>query len=323
MKPPAWKLHGALLIVTIIYGSSYIVGKEVMPAYIKPTGFILLRLAGALSFLIIMHRAKFLEKIKSGKDYLILIACGFFGVGFNMTMFFRGLSLTSPIDASLIMVTNPIIVLVIAFLFKFEKITWLKVTGIVFGAAGAVMLVIGSAHSGQGSLPGNIMIVLNATSYSIYLFIVKGIMKKYHYITVMSWSFFFGFLFVLPFGAGELLQVNWAGIDFITWLAILFTIIFTTIITYLFNAWALQYVKASLVGSYVYFQPLVASFIALATGKYILTWQQIVFAVLIFTGVYLVSRENHKFPGKDGIPTGAEVGGFEDVMENTVPGMVE
>src|SRR2546430_1636191 len=115
MHPSTLKLHGALLLVTLIYGASYTISKEVMPDFIKPTGFILLRVMGALIFMAASHRINIKEKIINAKDYLILAACGFFGVAFNMTLFFRGLSLTSPIDASLIMITNPIIVVLIGF----------------------------------------------------------------------------------------------------------------------------------------------------------------------------------------------------------------
>ena len=265
--------------------------KEVMPSHIQPRGFILLRITGALVCLFIYHAVFIREKIKSPRDYFQLAICAFFGVALNMVMFFEGLSRTSPIHAPLIMVTTPILVLIIGFLLKEEKLSAAKIFGVVLGTIGAGMLITGRAGGDrEATFWGDVMIMINAASFAIYLVLVKPIMSKYHPITVSLWTFVFGFIFVFPFGIQQLTQVNWSDLEMAHWLIILFTVFCTTSLAYALNAWAMQYVKASVVGSYVYLQPVLGIALAVSTGKYSLHWSHIFYATLIFSGVYLVSK---------------------------------
>jgi drug/metabolite transporter (DMT)-like permease len=208
-----------------------------------------------------------------------------------MLMFFEGLSRTSPIDASLIMVTTPILVVILGFIVKEEKFNWTKVFGILLGTGSASMLILSKGNIANGStLLGDIFIFINAASYAIFLVIVRPLMKKYHPITIMTWTFFFGSFFVAPFGYRELSQAHWMELNLSLWAAVGFTLLCTTFIAYILNAYALKHVASSVVGSYVYLQPVLGIFIAVSTGKYILHLQQLGYALLIFAGVYLVSK---------------------------------
>jgi len=205
VRPSALKIHSSLFIVAAIYAVSYTMAKEVMPSHIQPRGFILLRITGALVCLFIYHAVFIREKIKSPRDYFQLAICAFFGVALNMVMFFEGLSRTSPIHAPLIMVTTPILVLIIGFLLKEEKLSAAKIFGVVLGTIGAGMLITGRAGGDrEATFWGDVMIMINAASFAIYLVLVKPIMSKYHPITVSLWTFVFGFIFVFPFGIQQL-----------------------------------------------------------------------------------------------------------------------
>lgn len=275
---------------------SYTLAKEVMPSHIQPKGFILLRIIGALICIYIYHAVFIREKVTSVRDYLHLALCAFFGVALNMIMFFEGLSRTSPIHAPLIMVTTPILVLVIGFLLGSEKLTILKIFGVVLGTIGAGLLISGRgvATDREATFWGDVMIAINAASFAVYLVIVKPLMKKYHPITVSLWTFIFGFLFVLPVGYRELAVVSWDTLSLTHWAIIAFTVFCTTFLAYTLNAWAIQYVKSSVVGSYIYLQPVLGIAIAVSTGKYTLHWWHLFYAILIFAGVYLVSRKSNE-----------------------------
>ena len=196
--------HLALFGANLIYGINFTVAKDVMPDFIDPLGFILVRVTGAVTLFWLIFRFFYYQKV-APKDLLRLALCGLFGVAVNQMLFFEGLNLTTPINAAVIMVTNPIIVLLIGFAFATEKITTTKLVGVCLGAAGAILLITngGNVALSQENFWGNIMVLLNASSYAIYLVIVKPLMKKYKPITVISWVFLFGIIFVIPFGWSE------------------------------------------------------------------------------------------------------------------------
>lgn len=286
--------HIFLLVANIIYGANYTIAKDVMPAYIQPSGFILLRVFIALILFFGVQKLIVKEKVKN-IHLPLLFLCGITGVTLNQLFFFEGLSLTTPINAALIMTTTPILVLVMAAIIIKEEITSLKIAGIIAGISGAALLILyrDNLDFSQGNMRGDIFIFLNAVSYGIYLVIVKPLMKTYSPVTVMMWVFFFGSIFVLPFGYKELGEVNWKGFSDYTWFAVFYVVVGTTFFAYLLNTIALKNVNPSVVSIYIYLQPLFATFVALITGKDKFSLIHSFSALLIFTGVFLVSNNNY------------------------------
>lgn len=286
------KAHIALFLVALIYGANYTIAKEVLDeGHLAPHGFILLRvLAGTLLFNL-FHWIAIREKV-ARKDLGRLFLCGLFGVAINQLFFFSGLKLTQPINASLIMTTTPILVLIASSLLIGERITIRKVFGIIIGTTGAFLLIAyGQELSFRSDrLLGDMMIFINASSYGLYLVLVRSLMKKYHAITVVKWVFTFGLCIVLPFGLTSLGEADWGSFSTDIWLAICYVLIFTTFLAYLFNAYALSYVQPSVVSIYIYLQPIIASSIALMAGRDEWDHLKTLSAVLIFFGVFLVSN---------------------------------
>lgn len=291
------KVHLALLVVSIIYGATFSLAKVIMPSLIEPYGFILLRVfSGAILFLLV-HTLFIREKVER-KDLGPLALSAFFGVAANMLMFFKGLSITSPINGAVLMLVTPVFVLVLSRLINREPVSWLKSTGVAFAAIGALMLVGGARFRfASETVLGDFYIVLNALSYAIYLVYVKRLMIKYDPITVSKWNFLFGFLIVLPFGAEELFTVNWALFDVPAWWIVVFVLLGTTFLTYLLNAWALRHASSGLVGSYIYLQPVVATILAMVNKQDQPTVEKVLYILLIFAGVYLVSRKKKTADG--------------------------
>ncbi len=297
------RAHLALFTVNFIYGVNYVVAKGLMPAVIGPSGFIVLRVLGAGTLFWLM-RAALPERVPNS-DLGRLFLCGFFGVALNQMMFFHGLMRTTPINASIIMVATPILVLVLSGLLIGERITWTKAVGVALGAVGALSLIAlkPAGISVGASTLGDLFILINAIAYGIYLVLVKPLMRKYTAVTVMSWSFLFGAILVLPFGVGELGEVAWSTLTTPIWAALTFVVVLVTFVAYLMNTWALRYLNASVVGTYIYMQPILAAvftwlFVLIGPerlgipGEYnaALGWPQLVCAAAIFLGVHLVSR---------------------------------
>ena len=287
--------HIALIFANLIYAINFTLAKDIMPEYIMPSGFILLRVSSAVFLFSIVYFLFIREKIKK-KDLVRLAVCGLFGVAVNQLFFFEGLNLTSPINASIIMTTNPIIVLVISFIFLKDKITGYKLFGVLLGIFGAWNLILNSNNMSfsSGSGLGDIFVLINATSYGLYLVLVKPLMSKYNPITILFIVFSFGLIFVFPFGYNELSLVDWTEIPNNIWFEIGFVVLFTTFFAYLLNAFALKNVSPNTVSIYIYLQPVLASFFAIYWGADELKEDKIIAALFIFAGVYLVSKESEK-----------------------------
>lgn len=298
MDKSNYKAHLALLGANIIYGVNHLIAKGVMPHKIGPSAFVFLRvlIAGILFWIV----KSFIKEKVEKKDFFILIVCGLFGITINMLLFFHGLSLTSPIDASIIMTSVPVMVLIFGALVLKEKITTYKIIGISVGAIGAVLLILFSKKSGgTSSVLGNTFIFINACSYATYLVLIKPLMKKYNPFTVVSWVFLFGFIFMFPIGIKDALTTNYAAFTLNTYLTVAFVIIGTTFFTYLLNIYALTKVSPSVNGSYIYLQPVI-SFIMVSVYAYALGHTEymqdinsvkILSCLLVIIGVYMISKK--------------------------------
>tara|TARA_R110002020_G_scaffold384233_6_gene595137 strand:- start:17208 stop:18101 length:894 start_codon:yes stop_codon:yes gene_type:complete len=283
----------AALGATTIYGINHTIAKGVMPTYVKPFGFIFLRLFGAslLFWGISFFGPK--EKLER-RDWGRLLVCAFFGMGINMLSFFKGLDLSTPINSAVLITITPILVVILSALFIKEKITIQRGIGVFLGLIGALALILFGAEIRQDAtnIPlGNMLFIVNATSYGLYLILVKKLLEKYHPFTLMKWMFGIGFIITLPITYTEFKEIQWSHLPVEALGAIAFVIIGTTFLTYLFNVFALTQLKASTVGVFMYLQPLIGIIFAIVAGKDHLTLVKFLAIVLVLIGVYLVSKK--------------------------------
>jgi drug/metabolite transporter (DMT)-like permease len=287
--------HLAVLSANLIYGANYSIAKQVMPEYIQAFGFIFIRVVVTTVVFFILSAFGPQEKVEK-KDFGKLFLCAVFGVAINQLLFFKGLDLTAPINASLMMTTNPIMVLVAASIIIRERITIRKVVGIIIGIIGAsTLLLLGSQTAiSTTSTLGDIFILINSLSWGVFLIIVKPLMQKYKTVTVMKWVFLFGSILVFPFGWEQFNLIKWETFDTNVWMGVFYVVIITTSVAYMLNTYALKNLSPSTVSAYIYLQPLFATIIAIIIGKDKINGFHILSAVLIFTGVYLVTSGNFK-----------------------------
>ncbi len=286
----------ALLAATAastIYGINHSIAKGIMPEYIEPYGFIVLRVSGAAVIFWLISFGFPKEKINP-KDWKRLFFCALFGMSINMLMFFKGLSLSTPINSSVIITISPVLLLILSAILIKERITFLKASGIIIGLAGALALVL-FGEKEQFNAPniplGNVLFIVNAVAYSIYLILVKPLTAKYSSITLMKWLFLFAFFINLPVGIQEFSKVQWTSLPVDVILKMAFVVLGTTVLTYLFNIYALRQLRASTIGAFIYLQPVIAVLFAVIIGADFLTPVRIGAAVMIFAGVYLSSRK--------------------------------
>lgn len=297
--------HAALFGVALIYGSSFLIAKSAMQGAMPPRAFIQFRVTGAaLLFWMLMPfsgNERFFSIPRS--DQWRLAICAVFGVTTNMLFFFEGLKITTPVNASIMMVSGPIMVLVAGAILVKERITTPKLIGISLGALGAFWLIYSGAHFKIDGLfsnevaKGNLFVLVNASSYAIYLVLVKPLMAKYNALFIIRWVFTFGVFFVLPFGSPQFDDIQWSLWNANIIGAVIFVVVGTTFLTYLGNIIALKTLHPATVGAYIYLQPLLASLLSLIYGGETWSIHMFIGGTAIFTGVYFVSFYGRKFKG--------------------------
>jgi len=290
--------HLAVIGANIIFGINYVVAKGIMPDYLLPRPIIFLRVAGAT--LIFWLVSLFFPKEKIARNDMIRLAvCAVFGIAVNQILFFEGLNLSTPINAAVIMVTIPIMVLVFGHFIIGDKISRNKLLGILFGFAGAVYLILqgGMISLNTSTSLGNLLIFLNASSYALFLVLVKPLMAKYSPLTVMKWVFLFGFIYITPFTFPLLLASDFSSIPPNIWMSISYVVVFTTVLAYFLNNYSLKTISPTMNSAYIYLQPLLATVVALSVGKDKLTYIEVLAAASIFIGVYFVNFRKEKITG--------------------------
>lgn len=282
----------AAFVVQLMYGLNYTFAKDVMAGgFVKPFAFIVLRVGGATLLFWLFSFMGPKEKIDK-KDYIHFFIAALFGIAINMLMFFKGLEHTTPIHASVISTISPILVLIMSAIFLNEKLTSMKILGVFIGFAGAIILTVygKSLRSEDNVLLGNTLIFINATSFAIYLILVKKLTAKYHPLTFLKWLFLFSFFMVVPFGYSELMEIDLPSFSPYVFFAVAFVIIGATYIANLLNPLALVHLRASTVSIFIYIQPVIAGVFAIMMGSDNLTMVKVIASALIFLGIYLVTK---------------------------------
>lgn len=287
------KAHISLFAAQVIYALNYSIAKDLMPDFMGPGALVLLRVVGA--GLLFWCVSLFIpsEKLHKG-DMKKLMLLALFGVACNQLCFIFGLNLTYPINSAIIMTSNPIVVTVFTLIVLKERITIFKVSGIMLGIAGALTLMLMSGKKfgfGNETAAGDMLTLVNSTSWAVFVVMAKPYMEKYQTVTVMKWIFLFGMFLVAPFGLNDLWYTDFAVFTPHAWFALFFVVVATTFLAYLLNTYALKALSPSTVSAYIYTQPFLATFFALLFGKDSLTLYKILAGSLIIAGVYLAGKK--------------------------------
>jgi drug/metabolite transporter (DMT)-like permease len=289
------RAHFSMLAATLLFGVNYWIAKGLMPTHLMPMQIIFLRVIGTLVIAwAIELSVKELRVLRIERaDYPLLILSSLLGVAINQMCFFTGLNFTTPVDAAIINSVNPILVLVFAALILKEPIGRSRLGGILLGAIGALTLILfGSRHMvGAGNLTGNLFIMVNISSWSLYLVVSKPLMVKYNPFILMKWIFLFGFIEVLPFTLRPALAMDFNSFDTYTWFAVIYIILGTTFMAYFFITYSLKRLPSSVIAYYTYLQPVLVAFIGILMFSERISWVKIVSALMVFSGIYFVTRK--------------------------------
>lgn len=275
-----------LTIVQLFFATLAIAGKIALRELTAPA-LVLARVGGASLVFLLVHRLTTNERIRSRRDYLLLALFSVLGVSLNQLLYLAGLERTTATTAQMFIVAGPAITLAVGMMRGTERGTPLKWLGIVLAASGALTLVAVVPASNR---LGNALILANVVIYSIYLALTRGIVQRYHPLTVITWIFFFGALVLIPVGAAplwrELPHVSLSG-----WLAVLWIIALPTVAAYYLNVWAMLHVESSTVSTFVYLQPVLTAAMAISILGERPSARIIPSAILIAAGVAVAIHE--------------------------------
>lgn len=286
--------HAAMIGANTIWGVMAPITKMVLAAgIVSPILMTNFRMVGAAVLFWIASLFMPREHV-CAKDKLLLVGAGLFGIVFNQGCYVFGISFTAPGEASIVTTTMPLWVMFLAAVVLKEPITVKKIAGIVLGASGAILLVLGSWGKGgivKGDNPvlGDILVLTAQLSYAIYLTFYKNFIQKYSIITLMKWMFTFASIVVLPVCIPTALSTDWPAMTWDQWAGVGYVVFFATFLAYICTLTGQKALRPTVVGMYNYVQPVVATCLGVYLGLDKFTVVKVVAVALIFTGVYLVT----------------------------------
>lgn len=257
----AWRAHLALVAVNVIYAVNYLVAKGLMPHYLAPPAFILMRVVFTAWLALFIAWLGGPEKIHS-TDWPRFFLCAFTGVMVNQLLFFEGLNRTTPAHAAVIFTSNPALTLLASWLLTREGMLPRQGVGLLLSLTGALSLTLirnGRLDFSADYSVGNLMVFINALSYAFYLPLVKPLLQRYKPITILAVNFFLGQILVLPFGLKPLIHTDFQAFSPAVWLQVFYVLFAVTFVTYLLSIYGLRRLSPFTVSMYVYLQPLLAT----------------------------------------------------------------
>ena len=285
--------HLALLGSNVMWGVMAPISKFVLAGgIISSMALVDIRIFGGTILFWIASMFFESEKVDR-KDYIKLFGAGFFSTAFNQLCFIKGVSLTSPVDASICTSTLPIWTMILAAIFLREPVTGKKATGVLLGLSGALLLVFfgnGRNAAGNSNVWGDLLCLLSQVSYSVYLVFFQGVIKKYSPVTLMKWKYTFGALLLLPLFIGSFFSVEWASLPSNQWSGLAYILLCGTFLSYLIVPIGQKHLRPTVVAMYNYLQPVTAAAVAILWGLDSFNFVKLIAVVLIFSGVLLVNR---------------------------------
>lgn len=289
------KAHLGLFAAGSMWGLMAPVGKLAMDAGISNLSLATMRMVGAAVCFWIASLFAPKEKVSS-RDLILLFFAALLSIVFNQGVFIVGLSLTSPVDASIITTSLPVITMILAALFLKEPVTIMKVTGVLMGTIGALVLVLSNHGGADGTSNswGNILCLIAQTSFACYLTIFKGLISRYNIFTLMKWMFTYASICFIPFSFNDLMVMTHQSFPVKVWLEVGYVVLFGTFIAYIFILFGQKTLRPTIVSMYNYVQPIVGASVSVLIGIGTFGWTKACASLLIFAGVYVVTKSKSR-----------------------------
>lgn len=308
MSPPreaarSWNVTAALLSVQLLFAAHYVASKWLLDS-IPAAAWAALRVGGSAAVLALVTHASWRAVRWSGGRLLRIAVLSLFGVVLNQILFLEGLARTVPSHSALINTTIPVTTLLLACLLRKERFTRTKALAMFLALTGVLFLLGGRGlDPGGGTVPGDLLCLANATSFSLFLVLSRDFMRGLPVQTVTTLLFVIGTAGVGAYGGPALLRLDWAAIPSPVWLVGLFIILGPTVGAYFLNNWALARTESSRVALFIYLQFVLAAPLSWMLLGERPSWRLLPAALLVLVGLGLTVFAP-SLPGGDAVRSG-------------------
>lgn len=290
------RAHLSMFTAEVFWGLMSPLTKDAILCGVDSISIVTLRVLGAAVLFWVASIFFPKEKVPR-RDILKFAGAAVLGIATNQCLFTIGINYTSPIDASIVTTTMPIFAMVLSFLILKEPITWKKSSGVALGFVGALMLILSSstaANAKVGGLAGDLMCLAAQLSFALYLSLFNPLVRRYNVVTVNKWMFLFASIYICPFTMGHTLSVEWSAIPVRALLEVAFIVVIGTFLCYFLSIVSQRVLRPTVVSIYNYVQPIVSVIASVLTGIGVFTLWQGLAIVLVFTGVWMVTKSKSK-----------------------------
>ena len=290
--------HISAFVAYSIFGFNIIICRDLSTlALISPMGLFCFRAIGATALFWLV--SLFLPKEKVEKsDFPKIFLASMLGLFLTQVSFLKASTMTTPFDTSILTPLTPIFTMFIAAIVLKEPITLKKAGGVALSFVGVIFLVFNTVRA-SGNVTetqpmGIVYMIGNCIFFALYLGAFRPLIAKYHVVTFMKWMFLFSAIVAIPFDIKELVNLNISALPAKYLLELGFLILFATFIAYFLIPVGQKVLRPTVISLYGYLQPIIATIMGIVTGMDRLTWQKVVAAALVFTGVILVNKSRGK-----------------------------
>jgi drug/metabolite transporter (DMT)-like permease len=231
------------------------------------------------------------------KDKLMFIGAAVFGLLLNQCCYTIGLSITSPINASIVTTSMPIFAMLLAALILKEPITGKKALGVMMGCSGALILILTSAaHASDkvGDIRGDLLCLFAQFSFALYLSLFNPLIRRYNVFTINKYMFSWASLMLLPFTFTHVSEVVAKPIPAMSWLEVAYVVVIGTFFCYILTMVGQRTLRPTVVSVYNYVQPIVSVAASLLMGIGVVKPTHALAVVLVFSGVWLVTKSKSR-----------------------------
>ncbi len=288
--------HISLFLACVFWGLMAPVGKDAMAHGISGTALVTLRVAGAAALFWAASLFTARERVPR-RDLVRLLFAGLLGLVFNQCCYIIGLSMTSPVNASIVTTSAPIFAMVLSALILKEPVTGKKATGVLMGFSGALILILTSARADSpkaGNLSGDLLCLFAQFSFALYLALFRPLVQRYSVFTVNKWMFTFATLLVAPFTAADTAAQLRAGIPAGAWLEAAYVVVVGTFLCYILMMTGQRTLRPTVVSIYNYLQPVTSVVVSVAMGLGVFGPAHALAVALVFGGVWLVTKSKSR-----------------------------
>ncbi len=288
--------HLSMFMACAFWGLMAPLGKDAMTHGIDGIDMVTFRVFGGaclfwLTSLFVKH-----EHVPK-RDILRFAGAGVFGLVCNQCCFTIGLSITSPVNASIVTTSMPIFAMILSALILKEPLTGKKACGVLMGCSGALILILtsaGAASDKVGDIRGDLLCLTAQFSFALYLALFNPLIKRYSVFTVNKWMFLWATVLITPFTAGHVAAIEWKAVPVTTVLEIGYVVFVATYLSYILTMVGQRTLRPTVVSVYNYVQPIVSVTASVVLGISVVQWSQGLAVLLVFSGVWLVTKSRAK-----------------------------